>query len=314
MNIPDAEIKAALTADIPQSLVPSGDGSIVVHRLDQLFPVASGNKIYKLLAHLQAARRANKSQLLSFGGAWSNHLHALAVFAQQVQLQSTAIVRGLYVDIDNPMLSDARARGMTVELVSKQHYAQRRNPAYLAELKARFPDAWLIPEGGDDAYGRWGLRYLASTLMRQMPRGETLVLASGTGATVRGLALSMQAHAKIVSALVVDDAPLARRLEHLCRMSSQDFRLFDCSGAGYGRVDAALLQSLEQFYQQSGVLLDPLYNGKALALAQRLAQQGERVHLLHTGGVQGWRGFLQRGLLAPYPTLSKQAAELAYRN
>jgi len=310
----DASVLLSRVPDIHSvSLQGGGDEKIFIHRLDQLFPLASGNKIYKLLGHLQAARRANKTQLLSFGGAWSNHLHALAIFARHFNLRCTGFVRGLYVDIDNPMLKDARAAGMDVRLLSKQEYARRRDPLFLAELRSQYPNAWIIPEGGDDAYGRLGLHHLAAALTQSIPAGETLIVASGTGATVRGLAMGLREHVQLVSALVVNDQQLAQKLDLLCRLPCDNFRLFECSGAGYGRVDTKLLQQLERLYLQSGVLLDPLYNGKAWPLAKKLTRQGERVHLLHTGGVQGWRGLLSRGLLAQHRELSYAASHLEFK-
>lgn len=308
------DMEAGFSAIPEVALIPGigrAGGSVCIHRLDKVFPVASGNKAFKLLGHFLGAQRAGKSHLLSFGGAWSNHLHALSAFAASHSLQTTAIVRGLYVDLDNPVLADARRLGMSVHRVSKQEYARRRDPAYLAQLRLQYPDAWLIAEGGDDAHGRWGMRRLANTLRQSIPSGDTLVVASGTGATIRGLAMGLGEHLQLVSALVVKDDTLARRLEQLCRSHSPLFRLFDMSGRGYGRTTAEQLQEIERLYQSASILLDPLYNGKAWACAVALAEQGERVHLLHTGGAQGWRGFLSRGLLDQHPLLAEATAELS---
>ena len=290
--------------------VGSDGGALSIHRLDQVFPLASGNKAFKLIGHYLAAQRATKTHLLSFGGAWSNHLHALALLASKAGWRSTAIVRGLYVDLDNPMLRDAQDLGMRIHRVNKTDYAQRRDRTYLTELQAQYPDAWIVPEGGDDALGRWGMRYLAESLKQSVPAGETLLVAAGTGATTRGLARHVGSHMKLVSALVVKDDQLAQRLQLQCRVHNASFRLIDASGKGYGRVSAETFQSIEQLYRQSGILLDPLYNGKAYAVAVELAQAGESVHLLHTGGVQGWRGCLSRGMLEPYPELTRAAKSM----
>lgn len=287
-------------------------GALYIHRLDQVFPLASGNKAFKLIGHYLAARRAAKTHLLSFGGAWSNHLHALALLTSKAGWRSTAIVRGLYVDLDNPMLRDAQNLGMCIHRVNKADYAQRRNRAYLAQLKAQYPDAWIVPEGGDDALGRWGMRYLAESLRQSVPAGETLVVAAGTGATTHGLAQHLGSHAKLVSASVVKDEQLAQRLQLQCCVHNASFRLIDASGKGYGRMSAETFQAIEQLYRQSGVLLDPLYNGKAFAVAVELAKAGESVHLLHTGGVQGWRGFLSRGMLEPHPELTRAAKKMLF--
>ncbi|MGB0866530.1 MAG: 1-aminocyclopropane-1-carboxylate deaminase/D-cysteine desulfhydrase [Granulosicoccaceae bacterium] len=287
----------------------SREGSLSIHRLDQLFPLGSGNKAYKLVGHCHAAQRAGRTHLISFGGAWSNHLHALAYFAHRAQLSCTAIVRGLYVDLDNPMLADARAQGMRVIKVSKQEYSRRRDRHYLKQLMRQYPGAWVIPEGGDDALGRWGVRKLANSLRQSIPEGDTLVVAAGTGATVRSLAQQLGARNRLVAALVVNDAKLAKRLEQLGSVHCPRFQVVDASGSGYGRISDAQLRHLQRLVVRSGILLDPLYNGKAYAVATELASKGERVHLLHTGGLQGWRGFLSCDLLAFYPELARTIIE-----
>ena len=287
-------------------------GALYIHRLDQVFPLASGNKAFKLIGHYLAALRSSKTHLLSFGGAWSNHLHALALLASKAGWRSTAIVRGLYVDLENPMLRDAQNLGMCMHRVSKAEYAQRRKRSYLSQLQAQYPDAWIVPEGGDDALGRWGMRFLAESLKLSVPAGETLLVAAGTGATIRGLAQHLGSHVKLTTALVVKDDQLAERLRLHCCVHQPSFRLIDASGKGYGRITAETMESIEHLYQQSGILLDPLYNGKAYAAAVDLAQSGESVHLLHTGGVQGWRGFLSRGMLAPYPEIERAAKNLLF--
>ena len=117
-------------------------------------------------------------------------------------------------------------------------------------------------------------------------------------------------HLKLVAAPVVKDDQLVRQLNHSRRAKDFDFRVIDASDKGYGRLSPELIRSVETLYQREGILLDPLYNGKAYSVAQALAEAGESVHLLHTGGVQGWRGFANRGLLAPYPVLTQAVANM----
>ncbi len=307
---------ASVLAKRPQVEVLCGLGAskvdLSVHRLDQCCPVACGNKAYKLVGHFRAAERANKKHILSFGGAWSNHIHALAHYSAQHQLSSTAIVRGLHVDPNNRMLIDAERSGMNIVRVSKDDYACRHEREYLKQLRHKYSDAWIIPEGADDAYGRLGMAKLASVLKKSIPCGETLVVASGTGATVRGLAVALKNHVKLVAALVVQDPDLAARLKYLGSINNTGFRVVDASGRGYGQVDEKQLDRSQRILEDEGLLLDPLYNGKAWQIAVALAQQGERVHLLHSGGVQGWRGFLARNLLEKHRVLKQAVEELDF--
>ncbi len=302
----------AKVPDVQQmSELCQGKGELWLHRLDQVFPLSTGNKAFKLIGHYLAAKKAGKAHFLSFGGAWSNHVHALAHFSEQVNFRSTVIIRGHYADLNNATLADAANQGMSFLRVDRQEYRQRYERAYLQKLKADNPDAWLIAEGANDRLGRWGLTLLADSLKQSIPAGDTLVVASGTGATVRGLAAGLTDHAKLVSALVVRDPTLANELKLQCQRSSPDFRLIDAAGAGYGRVSGEQLTQLQRVFEETGVLLDPLYNGKAWAAAAALADAGERVHLLHTGGLQGWRGMQERHRLAEYPLLDHAVTELA---
>lgn len=300
MTSAQARLHAALELAPPRQFVPvhghAGLG-LTIHRLDQITPGGVGNKVYKLLGHIEAAQRHGKNQLLSFGGAYSNHLHALAACASAMGWGSIGVVRGLHADPTNPTLLDLSNNGMIIHRVGKDEYLRRHEKDYQDLWRQKYPDAWLIPEGGNDRYGRLGLRALARALQVSIPADETLVVPVGTGATVRGLMAGLDKRIRVVAVLVAKDRQLFEQLSQLEQRDYRACRVVDGSGRGFARPSADELHSAETLFAETGVLLDPVYGCKAFQVASTLAQQGERVHLLHTGGLQGWRGFYSRGLL-----------------
>jgi len=117
-------------------------------RLDENHALASGNKIYKLNPVIEHAKENNIKQIISFGGAFSNHIHALAHLAKQHEIESIAIIRGEEWYAQNPTLSDVQEAGMKLEFVSRAEYKKRNDEPYLIALQSRYPKALIIPEGG----------------------------------------------------------------------------------------------------------------------------------------------------------------------
>ena len=142
--------------------------SLWVKRDDLLHATISGNKWRKLKYPVQHAIELQAKGLLSFGGAYSNHLHALAAIGQQLALPTHAIVRGEANSQHNPTLSDAKSWGMALEFVDRQQYRLRQDPTWLADLGARYPGYYLIPEGGSCARALPGVAELWPELMAQL--------------------------------------------------------------------------------------------------------------------------------------------------
>lgn len=264
-----------------------------VLRCDLLHPVISGNKWYKLKYNLVRAWQNQQSVLASFGGAWSNHLHALAFCAREAGLGSLGFVRGDELNADaNPMLQDAASWGMELQFLSRSDYRQRKVSVDANIL--------LIPEGGDNPDGVLG----ASTLVPAAANHDVVVLPSGTGCTALGVRLALPA----TTVLWVVPALKAPALEAQWRQRLQQWQKEPCGEVrwlgnahfgGYGKKSAELLSFVQNFGENTGLLLDPVYSGKAMwALCQQICQQtlppASRVLFIHTGGLQGARGFQSR--------------------
>jgi 1-aminocyclopropane-1-carboxylate deaminase len=282
-----------------------------VARLDLLHPVLGGNKWFKLIPNLQLARATGARTLLSFGGAYSNHIHALAAAGALSGFQTIGIIRGEIPEPLNPTLAFARGQGMTLVPVSRSEYRLRHNPGYLADLLKRFgSDVFPIPEGGANLSGVRGCREIANVLSGVIPdlHESELVLACGTGTTLAGLVAGLQSLqsgrnpvatvGQVRGFAVLKGADFLRDdvkawLQRLDVDPDSGWSLeTDYHCGGYARCPPHLESFIDSFRERHGIPLDPVYTGKlAWAVYTRIEQggwaPGSRIILLHTGGMQG---------------------------
>ncbi|MEE9325864.1 MAG: pyridoxal-phosphate dependent enzyme [Cocleimonas sp.] len=266
-------------------------------RADEVHPLASGNKIYKLKPILDFAKNNNINQLLSFGGAFSNHIHALALITEQYGLRSVGIIRGEKEYANNPTLQDAKNAGMQLEFVSREVYKQRNNASYLENLQKQFPNSFIIPEGGSSQMALAGCAELAKDI-NLLQQSDIVTVASGTGATLSGLVCGATANQKVTAYAVLKDKSLAARVEQFLALEGCDnnnYGIIEADFGGYAKLDKSLLDFILTWYEETGILLDPIYTGK---MCMRLMQQieagdfdsGMSITIVHSGGLQGWRG------------------------
>ncbi|RLT88746.1 MAG: pyridoxal-phosphate dependent enzyme [Ketobacter sp. GenoA1] len=266
-----------------------------VLRADQLHPVVSGNKWFKLKYNLLQAQRDGCRELLSFGGAWSNHLHALAYVGGLLGFKTCGIVRGNELDTAaNPMLAEAQALGMELEFVSRQQFRYYREaPRQLAaDLR------WVIPEGGDNQLGQLGAASMLLQAHAVAGEYSHVVVAVGTGCTFAGLRQALPDSVKLVGVSALKGAwveqDMARRMRGL---PAGGWYLDQAHHfGGFGKVTPDLLSFIRGFGDNTGLLLDPIYTGKAMMALQDLISEsmipcGSRVLFVHSGGLQGRRGF-----------------------
>ena len=277
-------------------------------RADKIHDLASGNKIYKLSPIIEYAKANKYKQILSFGGAYSNHIHALAYMAQKYGIQSIAIIRGESPYAKNPTLSDALKAGMQLEFVSREEYQQRNDSEYLQQLQNRYPDALIIPEGGSSQLAIQGCAQMARDInsslgVYQDLESHILAVASGTGATAAGLVCGLAANQRLIAYSVLKDESLGQRINAFINAeganNSDQYLIKQADFGGYAKLDKSLLDFILDWHNQTGILLDPIYTSK---LCLRLTQQieagefdrGESITIIHSGGLQGWRGMKKR--------------------
>jgi len=278
-------------------------------RMDLIHPQLSGNKWFKLRENLRHAKESGCKRVISFGGAFSNHLHALAWAGHTLQMPTLGVVRGEAAYAANPTLTDATRWGMELKFVSRKEYQKRDSEAYLSELRLRYPDSWIVPEGGSNTLALAGFADMfAAPCWRQQAMPDLLVAACGTGGTLAGLISAVPSAVKVLGIPVLKGAAfLEQDIEALLRGASagagKEWYL-DLEGheGGYAKLSPELIEFMTWFETKTNIELDPVYTGKMMFRLHKLILRGTfcrgtSIVAVHSGGLQGRRGFVARGLL-----------------
>ncbi len=273
-------------------------------RLDQIGEGLSGNKWYKLKYNLQFALQHGYRRILSFGGAYSNHLHALAWAGNRIGLETVGIIRGEPEYGQNPTLTDAKRWGMQCVFVDRQTYRLRHDPEYLKSLQALYPDCWIVPEGGSNTLALQGCAEILNQNMLRDWQPDAVVLACGTGGTLAGLAAAYPDQRFLGIPVLQNAGFLNNTIQALLDSRGQrtdaEWAL-DLGGAfgGYGKTTEELRAFMTEFQCLTGITLDGIYTSKMLLRLIQLVeagrfQPGSKILALHTGGLQGNRGLKPR--------------------
>ena len=272
---------------------------LMMARLDRISRLASGNKIYKLLGHLKKANLGNKSQLLTFGGADSNHIHALALTASALNIPSIGIIRGEAQSVENHTLKEAVQAGMTLHFVDRQTYRLRYDPEYLQKLQQQFPSALIVPEGGGGEAGVLGCIDIVKQINHVCKHKPTIFCtAMGTGTTLAGVIMGLAEGQSAIGYKIPKDDSLEQRVREALATSlyaNRDYSIVAADYGGFAKFDETLLDFILEWLEATGVLLDPIYTSK---MCQRIVQQieagefdaSQSLMLIHSGGLQGWYG------------------------
>lgn len=259
-------------------------------RLDQVHPVISGNKWFKLKENLRAAQTIKATTLLTFGGAYSNHLVATAAAAQAAGLKAIGLVRGWHGQArTTPTLEACRGYGMELQFLSREAYRLKTLPENLDALKKTFTDTYIIPEGGNNQAGIQGTAGIA----RWIPAAATHVaVAVGTGTTFIGMAQAVQQDIRLLGFTAMKGGDYLK--EHIApQLPPINWQLVtDGHEGGFGKHNPELIAFMNDFYRVQGIPLDFVYTGKMMKRIFRLIDEGffpENSHLIciHTGGLQG---------------------------
>lgn len=268
-------------------------------RLDLIHPEISGNKWFKLKYNLECARNEGRNSLLSFGGPWSNHLHALAYAGKYFDFSTIGLVRGELPSPLNACLQDATNAGMELVPISRADYKNKDNPDFTEYIKRQFGNAFLIPEGGANKAGLLG----CAEIINLYPQAFDLVcIACGTGTTLAGMANSSQLPL-LGFQILKGKGYLKRQVNTLMQQyqlsASCDWNVCDeFHFGGYAKITDEFLQFLTEFELNHGIPLDPVYSGKMLFGLYQLIKkrdffpQNYSILTIHGGGMQGARGFL----------------------
>ncbi|MGE8145442.1 1-aminocyclopropane-1-carboxylate deaminase/D-cysteine desulfhydrase [Pseudomonas frederiksbergensis] len=278
----------------------AADIEVAILRLDQIDPLISGNKWFKLIQHLNAANSAGADGIISLGGAHSNHLHALAAAGKRLGFKTVGLLRG-HSQV-TPTVTDLQGFGMELHWLGYGGYRARHEPGFWQPWQALYPTLHPVPEGGGGLLGAQGCMGLKDQVCEQLAGlgwndYDGWWLACGTGTTLAGLVLAEAGEHPVYGALAVpDDHGVAQQVEAIVAGSESAYELLDASRGGFAKVDPLLLEFIEKTEQVSGIPLEPLYTGKALLALKQQVETGKfpqstRLIFIHTGGLQGRRGF-----------------------
>ncbi|OGT72912.1 MAG: hypothetical protein A3H44_04010 [Gammaproteobacteria bacterium RIFCSPLOWO2_02_FULL_57_10] len=271
--------------------------SLRMLRLDQVHPLLSGNKWYKLHLNLQAARECGYPTVLSFGGAYSNHLYALAAAGKLFGFRTIGVIRGEILQPLNPTLAFAQEQGMELHAVSRTDYRDKTSPEFLAELTERFGACHVIPEGGGNEAGVLGCTEIASSLEWSAEAKDRLVtLACGTGATMAGIIAGLTVPCQTTGFSVLKGGEFLQQqvLDFLRTVEAPDPGSWHINTqwhfGGYARSTPELLAFIHDFTERTGIPLEPVYTGKMMyglyaMLAAGEIARGSEIIAIHTGGI-----------------------------
>ena len=264
---------------------------LCIKRLDRVHPQISGNKFFKLKYNLLQAQQQGYKKLLTFGGAYSNHIAATAYAAQCFGFDSLGIIRGeeLASRPLNPTLLHAQHMGMQLQFVSRESYRHKHSPDYLSQLQQDYPEYYVIPEGGTNALAIQGCQEILTADDRE--KYDVICCAVGTGGTITGLIEASHPHQQILGFSALKGNFLSHEVQQLTPKTNWKITDQFCAG-GYAKTTPELLQFIADFEQQYQIPLEQVYTGKMLMGVFSLLQQGyfpanSRILLIHTGGLQG---------------------------
>ncbi len=286
MKIPEIEI--------PITEIPVEKNiKLFIKREDLIHPHISGNKYWKLFYNINQYLERNPKNLLiiTFGGAFSNHISAVAAFGNISGIKTLGIIRGEELEQkwrENPTLLTAKRNGMNLRFVTREEYRYKEK---LTEfLQQEFPDALIIPEGGTNDNAVQGIKMM---LNEQTKDFDYLCTAVGTGGTIAGIAEFCENSQKVIGFKVVQDSSLEEKISEFT--PKKNYVLTDASLGGYGKINDDNIRFINDFKLKHNISLDPVYTGKMMQKIFEMTDEGyfpegSRVLCFHTGGLQGIEG------------------------
>ena len=268
--------------------------SLIIKREDLLHPIISGNKFRKLKYNLVQAKKENKKTLLTFGGAFSNHILAVAAAGREYGFKTIGIIRGEELKtkiFDNPTLQKAQDLGMIFEFVSREMYTHKNNPEFIKQLEETFGDFYLLPEGGTNDLAVKGCEEI---LMENDLKFDYICCSVGTGGTISGIINCSKNSQQVLGFPALKGDFLKEDIRNF--VTNSNWKLIsDYHFGGYGKVTKELVEFINDFYQRHKIPLDPIYTGKMMYGIMDLIEknyflENSKILVIHTGGLQGIQG------------------------
>lgn len=279
---------------IPIIEIPIGKKvQLFIKREDLIHPQISGNKYWKLFFNVNnyLDRKPEKPYIITFGGAFSNHIAAVSAVGYLAGIPTLGLIRGEELRDkwrDNPTLLFAKRNGMNLQFVTREEY--RHKDKLTGFLQNEFPDALIVPEGGTNEDAVAGVKMMLNDETKDF---DYLCTAVGTGGTIAGISKYSEDNQNVIGFKVVDDDSLENRIMELT--SKKNFSLIDSSFGGYGKIKDENIRFINDFKEKYNIPLEPIYTGKMMQKVFELIEGGffpedSKVLCFHTGGLQGIEG------------------------
>lgn len=263
---------------------------LFIKREDLTHPEISGNKYWKMFYNVKKylEKEVSERKIITFGGAFSNHIAAAAALGKEFGIKTLGIIRGNELEDswqENPTLFSAHQNGMSFRFVTRETY--RYKEKMMKELQTEFPESLVVPEGGTNENAVEGIQYMLTDETNDF---DYICSAVGTGGTVSGLSKFAQPHQKVIGFKAVKDNSLENRIKNLSK--KDNFTLIDASDGGFGKITDENVRFINEFYQYFGIVLEPVYTGKMLRkifemIADNYFPANSKILAFHTGGLQG---------------------------
>lgn len=265
-----------------------------IKREDLIHPFVSGNKFRKLKYNLLQAKAEKKDTILTFGGAFSNHIAAVAFAGKEHGFKTIGIIRGeeLALKIDeNPTLKFAQNCGMKLEFITRATYRLKNESNFLKELEQKQGDFYLIPEGGTNELAVKGCEEI---LNEDDKKFDFICTCTGTGGTISGIINSVLLHQKVLGFPALKEDFLQNEIRKFVKNNNWEL-ISGYHFGGYAKVDENLIEFINSFYQNYNIPLDPVYTGKMVfgvidLISKNYFPINAKILMIHTGGLQGIEG------------------------
>ncbi|WP_255569703.1 1-aminocyclopropane-1-carboxylate deaminase/D-cysteine desulfhydrase [Cellulophaga sp. HaHa_2_95] len=263
-------------------------------REDQLHPFISGNKFRKLKYNIEAAKKAGLKTVLTYGGAYSNHIAATAFAGKEYGFNTIGIIRGeelVQKWQENPTLRFAHANGMQFKFVTREGYRVKEEAGAIASLEKEFGLFYRIPEGGTNQLAVQGCEEIVHAGDSDF---DVLITCVGTGGTISGIINSSKDHQVIIGFPALKGDFLKKDICKFTAKSNWDLET-NYNFGGYGKISEELIVFINDFKKKTAIPLDPIYTGKMMfgvvdMIAKNHFKEGTKILAIHTGGLQGITG------------------------
>ena len=272
---------------------------LYVKREDQIHPLISGNKFRKLKYNIKKAQEENYHTLLTFGGAYSNHISAVAFAGKKYGFNTIGIIRGdeLKDNIDqtlklNPTLNLASKHGMKFEFISRSNYRLKNTDTFIRELREKYKEFYLIPEGGTN---KLAIKGCEEILVPGDEIFDIVSVAVGTGGTISGIINTAKKNQFIMGFSALKGDFLKKEINKLIEPNKNWDLINDYHFGGFAKVNEELVNFINNFKFETSIPLDPIYTGKMMfglldLIRQGRFERGTKILAVHTGGLQGIQG------------------------